>query len=118
MELQQYWQMIQQNICVKCKYGDDVGRCRLSGAQECPLKAFLPEIITTVLNTPFTSYDTYINVLRRHVCILCDWQLSNGMCKKRDELTCALDLYYPEVVEIIKTVRAVLQNAEAGEAIL
>lgn len=105
MELQQYWQSIQQKICPRCLDGDGQGNCRLPVGEECALKSFLPQIVMTLENAESGSMDTYISKLRRHVCILCDHQQPDTVCKKRNDLECALDRYYPLVVEIIETVR-------------
>lgn len=113
MELTQYWQRIQERICVRCVDGDGLGGCRLPASQECPISAFLPEIVVTVANTQTDSYETSINVLRRHVCILCDSQDVNLACKKRNDLECALDRYYPLVIETLETVRAEMERVEA-----
>ena len=112
MELQQYWQVIQAKICPRCLDGDGNGNCRLPIADECALKSFLPQIIMTVANAKSNSMDAYVAALRRHVCILCEHQGADMKCKKRSDLECALDRYYPLVVEIIETVRAEMERAE------
>lgn len=63
-------------------------------------------MVVTIANTKGETMDAYISALRRHVCILCDHQQANMSCKKRNDLECALDRYYPLVVEIVETVRA------------
>ena len=113
MELQQYWQAIQQKLCPRCLDGDGQGNCRLPIGEECALKSFLPQVVLTTLNIKSDSMDTYINVLRRNVCILCDHQLPDISCKKRHDLECSLDRYYPLVIEIIETVRATMQDIKA-----
>ena len=100
-----YWEEIQKRICHKCIDGDGKGNCQLPADEICPLKLYLPEIVTTVANVKADSYAAYVNSLRRNVCILCDWQSPEGMCQKRAELECALDRYYPLAVEIIKYIR-------------
>jgi hypothetical protein len=115
MDLQQYWQVIQEKICHRCIDGDGEGNCRLPIGEECALKSFLPQIVMTIANVKSGSIDTYVNVLRRNVCILCDHQSPGMICKKRNDLECALDRYYPLVVEIVETVRATMQDAETGK---
>ena len=106
MEIDQYWQEIQVKICPRCLDGDGTGACRLPVGEECALKSFLPQIVITVANAQSESIDGYVNLLRRNVCILCDHQGPDMVCKRRDDLECAIDRYYPLVVEIIETVRA------------
>ena len=110
MELQEYWQAIQQRICPRCLDGDGQGSCRLPNGEECTLKSFLPQMVVTIANTKTDSMDAYIAALRRHVCILCDHQQANMSCKKRNDLECALDRYYPLVVEIVEAVRAEMES--------
>ena len=103
-----YWKAIQQKVCRQCVDGDGDGECLLAVKEDCALRAFLPEVVTTVANVKRDSRETYLNVLRRNVCILCDWQKEDSSCEKRDRLACALDRDYPRIVEIIKEVRASL----------
>ncbi|HEY6190936.1 MAG TPA: hypothetical protein VI215_01270 [Bacteroidota bacterium] len=114
MELDKYWQALQERICVKCVDGDGKGNCRLQAGDECTLKSFLPQLVMTVANVKSDSIDTYINSLRRNVCILCAHQEADMGCRKRDDLECALDRYYPFIVEIVETVRAKMNEAEAA----
>ena len=116
MELQQYWQAIQKNICPRCLDGDGDGNCRLPVREECALKSFLPQIVMTVANVKSDSIEAYVAALRRHVCILCDHQASDMSCMKRTDLECALDRYFPILVEIIETVRTEMHHADAGAA--
>ena len=117
MELQQYWDVIQSKICPRCVDGDGEGNCRLPVDEECALKSFLPQIVMTVANVKSDSIDAYVAALRRHVCILCEHQQANMACKKRNDLECALDRYYPLVVEIIETIRAEMKRTESGHAV-
>lgn len=113
MELQPYWQAIQERICPRCLDGDGEGTCRLPVGEECALKSFLPQMVETVANARSTSIDTYVAALRKHVCVLCDHQQADMICKKRNDLECALDRYFPLVVEIVETVRAKMDEVEA-----
>ena len=114
MELEQYWKVIQEKICPRCLDGDGAGNCRLPVGEECALKSFLPQIVMTVANTKSASMDAYVAALRRHICILCDHQQADMSCRKRTDLECALDRYFPLVVEIVETVRAEMERAELG----
>jgi hypothetical protein len=114
MELEKYWQALQERICAKCVDGDGNGNCRLPAGDDCALKSFLPQLVTTVANVKSDSIDTYINSLRRNVCILCSHQEADMQCRKREDLECALDRYYPFIVEIIETVRARMRDTEAA----
>ena len=112
MELQQYWQAIQNKVCTQCIHGDGRGNCNLPSEEECAVKVFLPEIVMTVVNAQEGSYERYRNVLRRQVCILCDRQLTDMSCQLRDKRTCALELYSGLVAEVIRGVRDQIQSGE------
>jgi len=105
MKLPEFWQAIQSQVCLKCIEGDGKGACRLPAEQQCPIKSFLPQIVMTIVNTRSESFDSCINALRRHVCILCDYQMPDATCLKRTESSCVLDRYTSAVIEIVRTVR-------------
>jgi hypothetical protein len=107
-----YWETLQEKICRKCIDGNHKGDCLLPVGETCALKSLLPEIVFTVANVKSTAYEGYVHALRRNVCVLCDWQDGHGMCRKRDTLECALDRYYPLVVEIVEDVRTRLEKQQ------
>src|SRR5262245_35921803 len=108
MNYQAYWQGIKKDICPRCLDGDGQGNCRLPEGTECTIQAFLPLIVTTIASVKSDSIETYINVLRRNVCAVCDDGCPDVSCKRRVDLECALDRYYPRVNEVIEHVRASL----------
>jgi hypothetical protein len=110
MEFQEYWDVIQQRICPRCIDGDGIGNCRLPVGERCALKSFLPQVVTTVMNTTSSTLDGYIAELRNNICTLCQHQQADFSCLKRLDLECALDRYYPLVVEIIETVQDIVHR--------
>ncbi len=109
--MENYWEALQQRICRKCIDGDGKGNCRLPVDEVCPVKQFLPEIVAAILNVKSDSYEAYVSSLRRTVCIRCDNQQPDGTCRKRDQLECALDRYFPIVVEVVEATQAELNPA-------
>ncbi len=105
MKLDQLWPVIQNRICRKCVDGDGTGLCRLPAGEECPLKHFLPEIVQSVTAVDSPDIRDYVTALRKTVCANCDFQTPDLFCGKRSKLECALDRYFPLVVEIIETVK-------------
>ncbi len=99
------WTVLQDRICRRCVDGDGTGACRLPAGEACALQHFLPEIIATVSATTATTIDGYIERLRSGICAHCDSQNADLVCSKRNHLECALDRYYPLVIEIIEQVR-------------
>lgn len=108
----QCWQLIQERICPRCLDGDGQGDCRLPIGEECALKSFLPQVVMTITQTKSDSMEAYVSTLRSHVCGLCDHQKPDMTCKKRNDLECALDRYYPIIVEIIEAVRSAMDRVE------
>src|SRR3972149_2498706 len=110
-----YWELLHARICHRCIDGDGKGNCRLPATEQCALKVFLPEIITTITKMQSGSYHAYVNALRNQVCSQCDAQRADGTCSKRETLECALDRYYPLIVEVIESVRADAKLFPAGQ---
>ena len=110
-----YWELLQARICHRCLDGDGKGNCRLPAGEECALKVFLPEIVGTITRMKSGSYHAYVNALRNQVCAHCDGQREDGTCSKRETLECALDRYYPLVIEVIESVRADAQLYPSGQ---
>lgn len=105
LSMEQYWDSIRQKVCRKCIDGDGKGGCRMPIDESCGLEEFFPEIVRTVSSVRSDSYQDYVEALRANICAKCEHQFSNGICKKRDTLECALDRYLPVVIEVIESVK-------------
>lgn len=103
--LEQYWRAVQYRVCANCIDSDGHANCRLSGEEECGLKAYFPKIVETVLATQDQRIEPYIVSLRNNVCAACRHQTSDGTCSFRTKLDCGLDRYFPLIVEAIEEVR-------------
>ena len=108
--LEFYWQAAQAKVCVHCVDRDAHGNCRLSGEEECGLKAYFPKIVEAILTVRDTKIEPYIDSLRRNVCEHCRHRSSDGMCSYRTRLDCGLDRYFPLVIEAVEEVRMSLEN--------
>ncbi len=95
-----YWDAVQENVCRKCIDGDGRGNCRLAPGESCALQEVHPEVFALIGSLHATSYDAYVQVLRQKVCSVCNNQKADGTCRKRQSVECALDRYYPLVIEI------------------
>ncbi len=100
-----YWDSVRQKVCRKCIDGDGKGGCRLPIDDSCGLAAFFPEIVQTVSSVHSDSMQDYVVALRANICRNCEHQFSDGACRKRDTLECALDRYLPIVLDAIESVR-------------
>ena len=114
--MDQYWDVIRQKVCRKCIDGDGKGGCRLPIDESCGLDKFFPEIVQTVSSVRSASVQDYVEALRANICKNCEHQFANGVCKKRDTLECALDRYFPIVIDVIESVKTSAVEAERGPA--
>ncbi len=96
------WQALQERVCVKCLDGNGLGDCRIAQDGFCALKAYLPAIIDVVDSVQSSSILPYEEQLRLKVCSRCKNQSSNGECTLRRYVDCALDRYFPLIVEVIE----------------
>jgi hypothetical protein len=101
-DLDDYWEAVQRKVCQKCIDGDGHGNCRLGTVDECALKVYLPQIVEVVLAARSPDIEPYVQELRQKVCGECRHQGSDGNCLLRNAVDCALDRYFPLVVDAIE----------------
>lgn len=102
---QEYWEALQARICVKCVDGDTKGNCLIGRERGCALKVFLPHILDVVNSVYSPSIIPYADQLRSKICAMCIHENPSGGCTVRDEVECALDRYFPLIVEVIEELR-------------
>ena len=100
----EYWLALQQRVCAKCIDGDGAGNCRLAQDEDCALKTHFPLILEVIQSTSSDKIDPYLERLRNSVCGICIHQSADNSCRLRDNVDCALDRYYPLIVEVIEEV--------------
>jgi len=100
-----YRELIEERICSHCIDAGEGGMCHISIRQECAVQRFIPGIIEAIESVESPAMEPYENMLRRIVCESCAHQSSNGKCIVRDELDCALDRYFPLIVQVIEEAR-------------
>ncbi|MBI5474090.1 MAG: hypothetical protein HY961_17280 [Ignavibacteriae bacterium] len=98
----EYWQAIQERVCAKCLEGDGKGNCRLAPDGYCALKTNFHKVVEVVNSVYSHSIVPYEEALRKHVCDNCRFQSLSGACAMRTEVECALDRYFPLIVEVIE----------------
>lgn len=105
LELEKYWKAIQETVCKVCIDSDPFGNgvCRISEASMCGVKEYLPKIVKVVLSVKSNKMDDYITALRENVCRGCR-ETPDGVCDLRNSVECALDRYYPLIVQAIESV--------------
>jgi hypothetical protein len=98
----EYWEAIEKRICAKCVDGDGLGECRIGDGRECALRTSFPQIIEAINAAFSSSIEPYEEQLREKVCRVCTHQSGDGSCRLRDDVACALDRYFPMIVEVIE----------------
>ncbi len=99
---EKYWEAVQSRICTKCVDGNNKGECLLDGGDDCMLKMHFPQVLATVNSVYSPSIEPYEEQFRKSICAACSFQSPGGQCKRRDDLSCALDRYFPLIVEVIE----------------
>jgi hypothetical protein len=99
---EEYWQALQSKICAKCVDGDGKGGCLIAPGRDCAIKTHFGQIIESVNSVFSPSVEPYVEQLRKHVCSVCTGQSAGGDCSLRDETECALDRYFPLIVQVIE----------------
>ncbi len=106
------WDQLRNRVCRTCVDGDNKGTCRLPVDEPCTLRNSLHEVVRAIGRAHSGSLEDRVDALRSNVCQTCEHQYANGTCWKRDALECALDRYFPIVVEIIES--ASVPRVETG----
>lgn len=104
MELERYWQAVQEKFSTRCINSDEHGNCLVPSEDECILKFHFPKIVETVQSVKSDNMEPYIEALRRNVCAYCKHQSPDGKCALRENLECCVDRYFPLIVEAIEEV--------------
>ena len=101
-EEQKYLEEILARVCPRCVDGDGKGGCLLPRGIECRVKEFFPTVLDLVSSVRSTSMEPYEAALRGSVCGTCVSQSSDGRCALRDDVDCALDRYFPLIVQAVE----------------
>jgi hypothetical protein len=104
--MDEYWKAIEAKVCVKCIDGDGAGNCRLDPAIACALQQYLPLIVRAVERVSSDRVEDYIAELRGIVCAQCIHEAPGGRCMVREQVDCALDRYFPLVIDAIEEIKA------------
>jgi hypothetical protein len=102
--MDKYLRAIRKNICSICVDSTETGKCTLNEHENCALELYLPKIVEIVHSTQSEEMEDYVRSLRYGVCLDCRAQEEDGSCYLREDINCALDRYFPLIVETIQTV--------------
>ena len=99
---EEYWVALREKICAKCIDGDGSGACLIAPGRECALKTHFSSIVESINSAFSSSVEPYVEQLRKKVCSVCTGQSPGGSCALRDETECALDRYFPLIVQVVE----------------
>jgi len=102
VDLQRIEQRLRSAICPNCVRYTRTGGCSLPPQRPCSLFSNLSTIVDIVISTHAARIDPYVDTLREKVCAACHFEDDHGTCPCRDSLDCALDTYYPLIVDVIE----------------
>lgn len=94
---------MREELCPRCVRFTADRRCSLPSDRECSLFRNLAEVVAIVRDTRGETMAVYERPLRESVCAACHYEDDHGSCTMRNELDCALDTYFPLIVEVIET---------------
>ncbi len=101
--LEGYRDYIKEKVCVHCIDADQFGNCRIGGGKICPFDLYFDKVVTAVSRVKSDRYEDYAQSLRVNVCRTCTYG-NAAKCADRAEVECALDRYFPLVVDAIEEV--------------
>ncbi len=93
--------IVRSRICAVCSDRTVDGTCGLAETG-CSLFQLFPLVAQAILATDSSEIEPYIRAIRENVCTVCIDQALDGSCKRREEVTCALDAYIVPIVEAIE----------------
>lgn len=93
---------LRASLCPSCVRFTREHKCSLPADRPCSLFKNLDQIVEIVRGTHSRQIDPYVTVLRNQVCAACHYEDDHGACPCRNDLDCALDTYYPLIVDTIE----------------
>jgi len=102
--MDQYLKAIKEKVCTVCVDSDDTGKCLMTDDELCAVEMNIDKIVTAINSIQSENYDDYYEALHNYVCISCKNENTDGSCNLRNDANCALDRYFPHIVDVIKSV--------------
>ncbi|MFQ5429039.1 MAG: hypothetical protein ACE5E1_01910 [Phycisphaerae bacterium] len=105
---------LRERICPSCVRLTRQAACSLPKERPCSLFSNLDDVVRIVQETHSRQIDPYVDVLRDRVCAACHSEDEHGSCPRREDIDCALNTYYPLIVDTIEEALARQGIEEAG----
>ena len=100
-----FWESVRMTVCRQCIDGDNNGNCRLPSNEQCILETRFSAIVEMLSEVKSHSMEPYVNALRNNICSQCGYRSADGSCHKREKFECALDRYFPLVIEKVHSMK-------------
>ena len=104
---------LRETICPTCYRFTSERTCSLPKDRSCSLFGNLEGVVDDVRSTHSPRIDPYVDVLREQVCARCHFEDDHGSCPCREDLDCALNVYFPLIVDTIEIELAAQSRANA-----
>lgn len=98
-----YEEAIRTKVCAHCIDRTGRGMCGTGQWTDCAINRYMPDIINVVNAVRSDSLHDYVLALHHVICASCK-ENPNGVCALRNSSDCALDRYFPLVVQAIEEV--------------
>jgi hypothetical protein len=93
--------IVRKKICAVCDVRTVEGACGRPQTDGCSLFQLFPYVAQAILATDSDRIEPYIEAIRENVCSVCIDARLDGSCPKREDSSCALDMYLAPIVEAI-----------------
>lgn len=94
------------------------GECRLEGTLRCELKEYFPLLVDLINNVYTTSVEEAIIHIRKNVCEECRNKPPGEICRSHTKSNCALDRYYPLVIDAFEHISRIASQLPSENDIL
>ena len=104
LKMLKYFNALKENICCLCIDSNDRGICTLRKDEHCAIQLFLADIVTVAQNSDTTDVEKFKSALNEKICSNCKAGEDGEYCYLREDANCALDRYFPKILETIQKV--------------
>lgn len=101
--MDEYADAIRTQVCVACLDRTGRGVCGTEGWDRCPLNRYLDQIVALVNRQEGVALQDLVHGMKSTVCADCRVN-PQAFCRCGREDECALEQYFPLVIEAIRTV--------------
>jgi hypothetical protein len=114
--INEYVEAIRTRVCVECIYRTGRGICGDGRWEDCALNRYLSDVIDVVNTVKEKNAEASMAEFHRRICDRCK-AATGGVCAIRTEAECALERYFPQIVEAVCEVDARWAAAQAQPAV-